>query len=70
MKLRLISNWRSALRMLSVQISSLGATVATTYATFYPQLKEHVPAEVMLYVVGVTFALTIIGRLIDQGIDK
>ena len=64
--MKLVSNWRSALKMLSVQISTLGGAVSTSYAVFYPQLKEYVSPTVMMYVVGATFILTIVGRMIDQ----
>lgn len=71
MKIKLIKEWRHALKMLSVQLSLLGTTMSSTYAVMYDQLKESVSPQTMACLTVVVFVLSIVARVIDQGLaDK
>lgn len=69
MKIRLVPNWRSALKMVSVQCGILGATLSTTYVSMYDHLKDNVSPTTMATITGVVFGLSVAGRLIDQGLS-
>lgn len=69
MKLKLVSNWRKALKMLSVQANVLCGATVSAYAAMYPQLKETLPPEAMAWIVGGMFFVNILLRLIDQGLE-
>lgn len=68
MKLKLVTNWRSALRMLSVQLNLIGTAVTSTYVLMYDQLKDAVEPTMMGKIVVAVFILSILGRLVDQGL--
>lgn len=64
--MRLIDEWRTAWKFLSVQANVFGGAMASAYATFYPQLKDTISPAAMGYLTGVVFALGVIGRVISQ----
>lgn len=64
--MRLIDEWRTAWKFLSVQANVLGGAMASAYATFYPQLKDTISPAAMGYLTGAVFALGVIGRVISQ----
>lgn len=64
--MKLIDEWRTAWKFLSVQANVLGGAMASAYATFYPQLKETISPATMGYITGAVFALGVIGRVISQ----
>lgn len=64
--MKLIDEWRTAWKFLSVQANLLGGAMASAYATFYPQLKDTISPSAMGYLTGVVFALGVLGRIISQ----
>lgn len=66
MKVKLVPEWRRALRMFSVQMNLLGTGLSTVYATMYDKLKESVTPKVVMYITITVFVLSVLARLIDQ----
>lgn len=64
--MKLIDEWKTAYRFLSVQANVIGTAIATGYATMYPQLKDTIPPDVMAWITGGVFALGILARVISQ----
>lgn len=64
--MKLIEEWRSCWKYLSVQANTIGVAVASTYGLMYDQLKETLPPHVMSGVVAGVFVMGIIGRLVSQ----
>jgi len=55
--MKLINEWRTAWKFLSVQANVLGGAMASAYATFYPQLKDTISPAAMGYLTGAVFVL-------------
>ena len=64
--MKLIDEWRAAWKLMSVQANVVGGALASTYATFYPQLKDTISPSTMGYITGGVFAVGIIVRIISQ----
>jgi len=64
--MKLIDEWKSAWRYLSVQANALGSAMAIGYASMYDHLKENFPPKYMMAITAAVFALGIIGRLVSQ----
>lgn len=64
--MKLIDEWRSCWKYLSVQANTLGVAITATYGSMYDQLKEVLPPRYMMIVVIGVFVSGIIGRLIVQ----
>ena len=55
--MKLIDEWRTAWKFLSVQANVLGGAMASAYATFYPQLKDTISPAAMGCLTGAVFVL-------------
>lgn len=64
--MKLIDEWKSAWRYLSVQANAIGSAMAIGYASMYDHLKENFPPEYMAGITAIVFVLGIIGRLVSQ----
>lgn len=64
--MRLIDEWRSAIKLFSVQANLIGAGMATTYASMYPQLRESIPPQWMAGLTAAVFVAGIVCRVISQ----
>lgn len=64
--MNLIPEWRSALKLFSVQANVIGAAIAGTYATMYEQLKADLPPQYMFAVTAGVFIVGIVCRVISQ----
>lgn len=64
--MKLIEDWRSAWKFLSVQAQAIGVAISSTYAVLYDQLKDNFPPKYMLVLTGAVFLLGIAGRVISQ----
>tara|TARA_R110000868_G_C10972514_1_gene770261 strand:+ start:1838 stop:2050 length:213 start_codon:yes stop_codon:yes gene_type:complete len=64
--MRLIEEWKSAWRYLSVQANALGGAITVGYASMYDHLKENFPPKYMAAITAAVFVLGIIGRLVSQ----
>lgn len=62
----LIPEWRSALKLFSVQANVIGAALATTYASMYDKLKADLPPKYMIAVTAGVFVVGIVCRVISQ----
>jgi hypothetical protein len=65
--MKLIDDWKKALRLFSVQANGIGIAISSTYALLYEQLKESFPAKYMAGLTGLVFLFGILGRLVHQG---
>lgn len=64
--MKLIPEWRSALRLFSVQANIIGVALASTYASMYGQLKADLPPQQMAAITACVFAAGILLRIISQ----
>ena len=64
--MKLIDEWRSCFKFISVQANSIGIAIAGTYSLLYEQLKENFPPKIMAGVTGLVFLAGILGRLVSQ----
>lgn len=64
--MKLVDDWASCWKWLSVQANTIGIAFTTTYGLMYDQLKTFLPPKLMTIAVVVVFALGIIGRLVPQ----
>lgn len=64
--MKLIPDWRKAVKFFSVQANIIGAALASTYGLMYPQLRESIPPQWMAGVTAVVFVAGIICRIISQ----
>lgn len=64
--MKLIPEWRKAVKFFSVQANIIGAALASTYGLMYPQLRESIPPQWMAGVTAVVFVAGIICRIISQ----
>ena len=62
----LIPEWRSAIKLFSVQANVIGAALATTYATMYDNLKADMPPQYMFALTAGVFVAGIVCRVISQ----
>lgn len=63
--MKLVENWQSAWKWLSIQIAALAAAIQAALLAF-PTLKDYLSDEVS-HVLGLVLLLSLIaGRLIDQ----
>ena len=64
--MELIPEWRSAIKLFSVQANVIGAAMATTYASMYDQLKADFPPQYMFALTAAVFVAGIVCRVISQ----
>lgn len=64
--MKLISNWRRAWRMFSVQAQAGSVAILGAWQTMPDDLRGRVPDPVVFGIVGALLVLGIVGRLIDQ----
>ena len=64
--MKLIDEWRGALKLFSVQVNMLGVAMMTSYGAMYEQLKETIPPHIMAWISGGMFTVSTIVRLISQ----
>ena len=64
--MRLIDDWKKALRLFSVQANGIGIAISSTYALLYEQIKENFPPKFMAGLTGLVFLSGIFGRLVSQ----
>ena len=62
----LITNWRSAWKMFSVQIPAVNVALLATWAALPEKFQNALPASWMLAVAAVLIVIGVIGRLIKQ----
>jgi hypothetical protein len=68
--MKLIKDWKQCLKFFSVQLSLVGTAMSTTYATLYDKMKDTIPATTMMYITGAVFVMSIVGRVISQGMES
>lgn len=64
--MKLVDEWKSCWKWLSVQANTLGIAITSTYGLMYDQLKDTLPPKWMTVAVVAVFLLGIGGRLISQ----
>lgn len=64
--MNLIENWKSSLRLFSIQANGLGIAVTATYGALYDELKGNLPPKWMAILTAGIFILGIVGRLVSQ----
>jgi hypothetical protein len=64
--MKLVDEWKSAWKWLSVQIAALAVLAMQLYEQF-PQFQQYIPDKVFHNAMSGFVALIIIGRLIQQG---
>ena len=64
--LKLIPNWRHALRMFSVQAQLIATGLLTGWGTLPPRWQEQIPVGIVLGMACFVLVLGVIGRLIQQ----
>jgi hypothetical protein len=64
--MKLVEEWGSCWKWLSVQANTVGIAITSTYGLMYDELKDTLPPKWMTIAVIVVFALGIAGRLISQ----
>ena len=64
--MNLIPEWRSAVKLFSVQANAIGAALASTYGLMYPQLRESIPPQWMAGITAAVFVAGIVCRVISQ----
>ena len=64
--MNLISNWRSAWKMFSVQIPALNIAFVSTWAALPPKFQDMLPISWTLGIAVAMIVLGIAGRLIQQ----
>lgn len=64
--MKLVDDWKSCWKWLSIQASAIGVAISSTYAVLYDQLKDNFPPKYMLALTGLVFLLGIAGRVISQ----
>ena len=69
--MQLIPNWRSALRMYSIQAQTINLAGIAAWQALPDKWQDAVPPSVLLGLVAVFLTLGIVGRLIVQpGVSK
>jgi hypothetical protein len=66
--MKLIEDWKSAWKMLSVQANIVGASIIGGYMYLPEEFKKEIPTKYVLIAAGVSFLAGLIGRIIDQNI--
>ena len=64
--MKLIQNWRSALRMYSVQAQTVNLAILGSWQALPDDLRGSVPSPVVMGIVAALLVLGIVGRLIAQ----
>jgi hypothetical protein len=64
--MKLISNWKKAYRMLSVQAMALATSIQVTWLSIPEDMKSSIPADVVQYATLGLLAFGIVGRMVDQ----
>jgi len=64
--MNLIDDWKSCLRLFSVQANTIGLAMTAAYSAMYEQLKDNFPPKIMAAVTAAVFVLGIVGRLVSQ----
>jgi len=64
--MKLIDNWHLSWKLLSVQLSAVGASVTAGYLALPQEFKSAIPPEWVQYAALATFVAGILGRVIAQ----
>lgn len=64
--MKLIPNWRRALRMYSVQAQGIALSILGGWQILPNATKEGIPTWIVLTLAMVVIALGIVGRLVEQ----
>lgn len=70
MKIKLVRNWRKALKMLSVQANVLCGSMVAAYGAMFDQMKGVLDPALMTKIVVGMFVVNIVLRLVDQGLEE
>jgi hypothetical protein len=65
--MKLVPNWRSAGRWISMQLMALAAVVQVGWETLPPEALAVIPPDWRGYITLGLVVLAMIGRMIDQG---
>lgn len=68
--MKLIPDWKSAWKMLSVQANIVGASIIGAYMYLPEKFQAQIPATAILIAAGTVFVLGLIGRVVDQNLPK
>lgn len=68
--MKLIKDWHKCLRFFSVQLSSLGFAMTTTYVSLFDKMEKHIPPAMMMKITAAVFVMSIVGRVISQGMEN
>ncbi len=66
LKIKLIDEWKSCHKFISVRINAIGGAIAFAYASMYDHLKENFPPKYMVALTAIVFIAGIAGRLVSQ----
>ena len=64
--MKLISNWRKAWRMFSVQVPAVNIAFLSTWAALPDKFQDAIPLPWAIGIAVVLMVLGVAGRLIDQ----
>lgn len=64
--LKLVDNWRSCYKWLSVHFTAIGITGAAAYAALPDKLQDQIPHNLLPWLSVGLFTLIFAGRIIDQ----
>lgn len=64
--MKLIEEWKTCYKFLSVKANALAAAVGVTYAQYYDEMKEIFPPKYMITVLVAAFIASTILRVISQ----
>jgi hypothetical protein len=67
MRPRLVSNWRRAHRMLSVQLTALNGAAVAAWSALPEDWRAAIPHQLVVGAGIALFVGTIVARLVDQG---
>lgn len=65
--MKLVDDWRGALRWLSVQIPAINAAFLVTWANLPAKFQEALPVPWVIGIAVGLLVLGVVGRLIKQG---
>lgn len=67
MKFKLVDEWRSAWKWISVNSMAAALAVQVTWANIPDDMKRTIPADYVFYLTAALLGLGIVGRLTKQG---
>ena len=68
--MKLVNNWKTAYRMLSVQVLAVLTAVPVVWAQLPEESQALIPEEYRGYVLGFVALCGIAARLVDQGLGN